>query len=315
MIWLHWNEINGQEDLSSFVYGPVFSMLKEEHSVISSKGFLTQFEILEGNYPQNFIVLFIIINNLTSLIEIYDYRFASLLVSKKINGRLVDEGIIKVSDSSLYFTCEDSVIYNLNSKELHHQDQGIRRLDEETSYHIKEYLTKIRKKKISRIKIDKNYLISAYKGNITTQDLKTGKKIVSRRLTKGTISAFDCGGGCVFCGCRGGKSKIPDQYSEIIVLELNTLNILYRLNTEFSYHASIACTHDGSRIVCHDKDLSFCVLRFEKSLTNTGFFNCVENFRTDVHPGLFKFSRDNNWLFFGNHDGIYTLVSKNIKEV
>jgi len=312
MRWLRWNEVQKQDDLASFAVGPEFSMLKQENGAVISKGLLTHVELLEGNYPQQFLVLFILRNNSTLLIEIYDYHFASLLVSKKIHGRLTEGGIIKVSETELYFLCDDGGIYHLNTHILHHQNQGIFLAEEEMSSIIKNFLTKHSRKKNIRTKICQNRLLSVEKGTLHVRSLDTGKKMISKKVTKGIISVIDGGADYLFCGVRGKMSGFPDPHSEIIVLDINSLNIVCRQSTEFSFHTSLACTIDGASIACHQTDSSLHVLRLEHEAQHVKLVPCIEQVQTSGHPDLLKFSADSQWLFFGNHDGVHSLVSKNI---
>lgn len=315
MNWLRWNEIREQTDLSSFVEGPVFSMSGEEKTGLPSKGLLTQFELLEGNYPQNFLVLFILLNNATLLVEVYDYQLANLLLNKKIYGRLIDGGIVKVSATSLYFLCDDATLYHLDANKLHHQNQGIRIVTEEVPDSLKSSFKKIKKRIISRTKIFQERLFLIEQGKLMLFDFKTGKKIASRKVTKKFIVDFDCGGDYIFCACTNGNTDLPNPYSEIVVLDVNTLDLLHRVPTEYSYHTTIACTGDGTRIACHDREASLQVLRFERTDTSIEMFECIKNYCMNGHPDLLKFSPDHNWLFFGNHGGIQTLVSKNIGNI
>ena len=313
MRWLRWNEIQKQSDLSSFVEGPVFSMSVEGKSVLFSKGLLTQFELLEGNYPQNFLVLFILLNNTTLLIEVYDYQLATLLVNKKVHGRLIDGGLVKVSGTLLYFLCDDDAVYSLDAHKLHHQNQGIRIVAEELPDSLKNYFKNIKKRKISRTKIFHNRLFFIEQEKLMLYDFETGKKIASSKVTKKFIADFDCGGDYVFCACTDDNADQPDPYSEIVAIDIHTLEILYRIHTEYSSHTSIACTSDGSRIACHDREAALQILRFEQNETDRNMITCVKNYCMNGHPDLLKFSPDHNWLFLGNHGGIQTLVSKNVE--
>jgi hypothetical protein len=285
-------------------------MLKEDNGGLASKGFLVHFELLEGNYPQNFLVLFIRISDTTLLVEIYDYRFASLLISKRIPVRIVDGGIIKFSESLLYFLCEDEVIYALNAQTLHHQHQGIYPAEEAVPPVIKQYLNKLMKKKNLHAKVYQDRLIFNEGGSLTARNAETGKKIGSKKITKGQITDFDCGGKYIACGCRGSSSGLPDAQSEVVVLNLATLEVLARIATEDSYQTSVACTSDGERIVCHGRESSLRILRLEQTETEIGLFDCTEQHLSGSHPDLLRFSPDHIWLFFGNHDGVQTIVSK-----
>lgn len=311
--WLRWNEVQKQTDLASFAEGPAFSMSAEGHAVLPSKGLLMQFELLEGNYPQNFLVLFILLNNAAMLIEVHDYQLAALLVNKRIQGRLVDDGLVKASAASLYLLCDDAGLHHLDAHKLHHQHQGIQIVAEELPDSLKHVFKNIKKKKISRTKIFHNRLFFIEQGNLMLHDFETGKKIASRKVTKRFIADFDCGGDYVFCACTGGNAACPDPYSEVVALDANTLEILCRIPTEYSSHRAIACTSDGSRVACHDREASLQILRCEQHDAAIEMFACIKNYCINGRPDLLRFSPDHNWLFWGNHGGIQTLISKNVE--
>lgn len=311
MKYLTWNKVHRIEDLSSFVYGPSFSMLIDENNVICSRGHLERFEILKGKHPQDFMVLFIK-DEKRDIIEIHDLRLESLLVNIVIEGGIVYETIMKISEDTIYFLGKNEKLYSIDSNKLNIGELT----QEETSISIlKEKMIQIKGKIPCKTRVYYGKHISIENQTIKVTDLADLAKkntffkrnAIHKKITKGVITDFTCGGGYLFCSCTGDKNKFPDKDSCLMALNLETLDIVAIYNTELSYHATISCTSDGSRIACHNKDWSFRILMFDHEKMN---FSNALIIREGGHPSFLKFSVDDNWLFYGNSDGISSFVSK-----